>query len=124
MNFHYGRHAVDVTYEYTLRRRTSCVLCSSLCMHLYNVVSTRPFVSRVCARTPGKIKCSTFSVRRRYGPFHGNPKRAIIRLQHQISVAQDWFDRWRLQTNAQKSIAILFNRKRSARPPGVILQGI
>lgn len=58
--------------------------------------------------------------------FHSNdknPSRAIIRLQHQINDAENWFDQWRLRINTQKTVAILFNRRR--REPGktLILKG-
>jgi len=41
-----------------------------------------------------------------------NPSRAAIQLQKQIDLAMAWFQKWKLKVNAQKSVAVMFNRPR------------
>lgn len=41
-----------------------------------------------------------------------NPSRAAIQLQKQIDIAMAWFQKWKLKVNAQKSVAVMFNRPR------------
>lgn len=42
-----------------------------------------------------------------------NPSRAAIQLQHQIDKTMTWFQKWKLQVNTDKSVAVMFNRPRN-----------
>lgn len=52
-----------------------------------------------------------------------NPKRARIRLQRQIHEALEWFAKWRLRVNAQKTMAIIFNQVSAANIPPLSFNG-
>jgi len=38
-----------------------------------------------------------------------NPKRAAIQLQKQLNITLAWCEKWRLNINAQKTVAVMFN---------------
>lgn len=51
-----------------------------------------------------------------------NPKRASIQLQHQLNIASNWFDKWRLHINTSKTVAILFSHHNN-HPDKLIISG-
>jgi hypothetical protein len=57
-----------------------------------------------------QVKISLFADDTMFHTSNKNKKMAIHRLQNQLSLAADWFTKWRLKINATKTIAVLFSK--------------
>lgn len=44
-----------------------------------------------------------------------NPRRAVFILQKQINIASEWFKKWHLSINSDKTITIIFNRYKTSK---------
>lgn len=56
-----------------------------------------------------QVKISLFADDTMFHTNNNNKKMAILRLQKQLSLAADWFAKWRLKINETKTIAVFFS---------------
>lgn len=48
---------------------------------------------------------------------YSSPRMITLRLQHNINILQDWYNKWRIDVNPSKSAAIFFSRRKARSTP-------